>query len=120
MDRVAEAAGVSKRTVYDHFPSKDHLFQAIVDEILNRVDEMAVHEYSKEKPLDEQLLAIGNTFAETITGREFMNANPYYLAKMVMRVGEVLNATLRAGFSLHHFCSKSSRIPNIARREQTP
>jgi len=49
-----------------------------------------------------------------------MNANPYYLAKMVMRVGEVLNATLRAGFSLHHFCSKSSRIPNIARREQTP
>jgi len=80
MDRVAEAAGVSKRTVYDHFPSKDHLFQAIVDEILNRVDEMAVHEYSKEKPLDEQLLAIGNTFAETITGREFMKLSKVVIA----------------------------------------
>ena len=26
MDRIAEAANVSKRTVYDHFPSKEDLF----------------------------------------------------------------------------------------------
>ena len=26
MDRIAAAAGVSKRTVYNHFPSKDELF----------------------------------------------------------------------------------------------
>lgn len=72
MDRIAEAANVSKRTVYDHFPSKDDLFQAIVDEILQRVDEMPAHAYSDEKTLDEQLLQIGTTFANTITGRDFM------------------------------------------------
>ncbi len=80
MDRIAEAANVSKRTVYDHFPSKDDLFQAIVDEILQKVGEMDVHEYSPEKPLDEQLLGIGNTFANTITGRAFMKLSKVVIA----------------------------------------
>jgi TetR/AcrR family transcriptional regulator of autoinduction and epiphytic fitness len=31
MDRIAERAGVSKRTVYNHFPSKDELFDVITD-----------------------------------------------------------------------------------------
>lgn len=30
MDRVAAAAEVSKRTVYNHFPSKEDLFEAIL------------------------------------------------------------------------------------------
>src|SRR5437588_46985 len=37
MDEIAAAAGVSKRTVYDHFPSKEQLFGAIVE---RRRDEM--------------------------------------------------------------------------------
>lgn len=32
MDAIAEAAGVSKRTVYNHFPSKDALFDALIEE----------------------------------------------------------------------------------------
>ena len=83
MDRIAEVANVSKRTVYDHFPSKDDLFQAIVDEILQRVGEMPSHEYSEEKPLDEQLLAIGNTFATTITGRDFMKLSKVVISRFI-------------------------------------
>ncbi len=30
MDRIAELAGASKRTVYNHFGSKEALFQAVV------------------------------------------------------------------------------------------
>ena len=33
MDRVAQAAGVSKRTVYKHFRSKQELFNVVVDVI---------------------------------------------------------------------------------------
>lgn len=33
MDVVAKSAGVSKRTVYNHFPSKDVLFEAIVAQL---------------------------------------------------------------------------------------
>ena len=78
MDRIAAAADVSKRTVYNHFPSKNDLFAAIVDEVLQRAGEMPVHTYSKDRPLEEQLLEIGTTFVETITDREFMK-----LAKVV-------------------------------------
>ncbi|MEM9292416.1 MAG: TetR/AcrR family transcriptional regulator [Acidobacteriota bacterium] len=78
MDRIAQAANVSKRTVYNHFPSKDELFQAIVEEILRRSDEMPFHTYSPERALEDQLLEIGNTFADTITDRDFMK-----LAKVV-------------------------------------
>ncbi len=80
MDRIAESANVSKRTVYDHFPSKDDLFQAIVDEILQRVEEMPVHEYSADEPLDEQLREIGSLFANTITGRQFMKLSKVVIA----------------------------------------
>ena len=33
MDRIASAASVSKRTVYNHFPSKDDLFEQILQEL---------------------------------------------------------------------------------------
>ncbi len=33
MDRVAERAGVSKRTVYNHFASKDVLFDVVTDQL---------------------------------------------------------------------------------------
>ncbi|MEM9216816.1 MAG: TetR/AcrR family transcriptional regulator [Cyanobacteria bacterium P01_F01_bin.150] len=83
MDRIAEAANVSKRTVYDHFPSKDDLFQAIIDEILQRIGKMPAHEYSAEKPLDKQLLAIGKTFATTITGEDFMKLSRVLLSRFI-------------------------------------
>ena len=35
MDRVAQRAEVSKRTVYNHFPSKDDLFRAVVGELVD-------------------------------------------------------------------------------------
>ena len=95
MDRIAKVANVSKRTVYDHFPSKDDLFQAIIDEILERVGEMSSHEYSAEKPLDEQLLAIGKTFAMTITGRDFMKLSRVVISRFI-QTPEWAHNTLKA------------------------
>lgn len=55
MDTIAETAGVSKRTIYNHFASKEILFQAIVGDFLKQRDEIMPISYSKEMPISEQL-----------------------------------------------------------------
>jgi TetR/AcrR family transcriptional regulator of autoinduction and epiphytic fitness len=60
MDKIAETAGVSKRTVYNHFGSKENLFQAIVDDFLAQRQSLKTILYNPEKSLEEQLLAFAN------------------------------------------------------------
>ncbi|MEM9121328.1 MAG: TetR/AcrR family transcriptional regulator [Cyanobacteria bacterium P01_F01_bin.56] len=101
MDRIAKVANVSKRTVYDHFPSKDDLFQAIIDEIFQKIEEMPSHEYSADQPLDKQLLKIGSTFAETITDREFMKLSRVVISRFI-QAPEWGQNTLTAYARLRH------------------
>lgn len=60
MDKIAETAGVSKRTVYNHFGSKENLFQAIVDDFLAQRQSLKTITFNPGKSLDEQLLAFAN------------------------------------------------------------
>ena len=60
MDKIAETAKVSKRTVYNHFGSKENLFQAIVDDFLAQRQSLKTIAYNPEKSLEEQLLAFAN------------------------------------------------------------
>lgn len=55
MDAIAEVANVSKRTIYNHFPSKELLFQAIVADFLRQRDEIKPIQYSPSLPLETQL-----------------------------------------------------------------
>lgn len=83
MDRIALSANVSKRTVYDHFPSKEDLFHAIIDEILQKVDAMPAAEVADDEPLEDQLLAIGSIFAQTITERDFMKLSRAVISRFI-------------------------------------
>ncbi len=60
MDKIAETAGVSKRTVYNHFGSKENLFQAIVNDFLAQRQSLKTITYDPEKSLEEQLIAFAN------------------------------------------------------------
>jgi TetR/AcrR family transcriptional regulator of autoinduction and epiphytic fitness len=57
MDKIAEKAGVSKRTVYNHFGSKETLFEVIVDNLLAERQNLKTIAYDSGKPLEEQLIA---------------------------------------------------------------
>lgn len=72
MDKIAEVSGVSKRTIYNHFPSKESLFQAIVADFLKQRDEIKPIQYSKDLSLQEQL-------------REFAQAELYLINDPVRR-----------------------------------
>ena len=58
MDRIAARASVSKRTVYNHFPSKEALFAAILRQLWDRSEAGDAPGYLADEPLRPQLLAL--------------------------------------------------------------
>lgn len=55
MDRVAELAGASKRTVYNHFESKKDLLWAVISELMAGQKEIPQIPYSPKQSLEAQL-----------------------------------------------------------------
>ena len=93
MDRIAETANVSKRTVYNHFPSKDDLFQAITSELIERCGELSFP-YDPERPLDEQLTKMGRQYVETMTSDDFMKLARVVLSRFIQSP-DLAGATIR-------------------------
>ncbi|MEH6416184.1 TetR/AcrR family transcriptional regulator [Pseudomonas sp. CGJS7] len=58
MDRIAASAGVSKRTVYNHFPSKEVLFAQILQQLFERSGASPELAYRADRPLRPQLLEL--------------------------------------------------------------
>ena len=61
MDRIAELAGASKRTVYNHFTSKDALFKAVVNRFMGEISALKQIPYDAERSLEEQLAQFADT-----------------------------------------------------------
>lgn len=55
MDYIAELANASKRTVYNHFPSKEELFQAVLDRFLQESESLKAIDYDPDRALAAQL-----------------------------------------------------------------
>lgn len=83
MDRVAAAADVSKRTVYNHFPSKEELFDAILMLMWERSqspDELA---YAAERPLRDQLLELLAQKMRLLNDASFIDLSRVAMADMM-------------------------------------
>jgi TetR/AcrR family transcriptional regulator of autoinduction and epiphytic fitness len=72
MDNIAKRARVSKRTVYNHFSSKEQLFDAIIDELLQMVFKNDLLAYDAERSLKEQLYATIRQEMDIILSEKFM------------------------------------------------
>lgn len=55
MDEIAEFAGISKRTIYNHFQSKERLFQEMVARFLSKREAIKPLEYERDRSLESQL-----------------------------------------------------------------
>lgn len=55
MDRIAELAGASKRTVYNHFGSKEALFHAVVERLFDDAVALKQVDWDPGRPLEDQL-----------------------------------------------------------------
>lgn len=69
MDAIAQAAGVSKQTVYSHFKSKDELFRACV---ASKVQMYGLDEskLDVDAPVDEALRRVGKQFLTLLSDPE--------------------------------------------------
>jgi TetR/AcrR family transcriptional regulator of autoinduction and epiphytic fitness len=81
MDRIAEHANVSKRTVYNHFESKEVLFRAIVGEMLGEQADSIDIVYDSKRSLEEQLLELVNQDVELLRDDGFIGMARVLLAE---------------------------------------
>ena len=72
MDRIAEHAKVSKRTVYNHFESKEALFRAIVAEMLVEQDDSITAVYDPDRTLEDQLVELIHQDVELLQDEVFV------------------------------------------------
>ncbi|MTH97838.1 TetR/AcrR family transcriptional regulator [Roseibium sp. RKSG952] len=79
MDRISERASVSKRTVYNHFDSKDALFRAINQCLADQLNAALEIPYDSSLPIRDALIRLGWAEGELMINPCFMN-----LARMIM------------------------------------
>jgi len=89
VDRIAALAEVSKRTVYNHFPSKEELFAETLMQMFADGMDLVELEYSRERGLREQLLELMRLKMRTLADRDF-------LALARVAIGEAIHAPERA------------------------
>ncbi|WDE13674.1 TetR/AcrR family transcriptional regulator [Thalassomonas haliotis] len=71
MDSLAARAQVSKRTVYNHFASKEVLFQAIAQQMFDYSAQMTSIRYQSELPLAQQLLEFSDKELDLLASENF-------------------------------------------------
>ena len=82
MDRIAARAGVSKRTVYNHFPGKDALFLRILETMLERGIVGPDLAYRADRALRPQLLELVRQKLELLRDPGFVD-----VARVAMAAG---------------------------------
>ncbi|SCZ09737.1 MULTISPECIES: TetR/AcrR family transcriptional regulator [unclassified Pseudomonas] len=98
MDKIAATAGVSKRTVYNHFPSKEELFADILNRLWNSITAEQDMPYSSQTPLREQLQTLLQAKLHLLADENFLDLariaiaatihSPERAQDMVSRMGQ--------------------------------
>lgn len=98
MDKIAATAGVSKRTVYNHFPSKEELFAEILNQLWARIIAEPSVSYNREQPLHEQLRLMLQEKVQMMADENFLTLarvaiaatihSPERAQNMIERMGE--------------------------------
>ncbi|WP_010464966.1 TetR/AcrR family transcriptional regulator [Acidovorax radicis] len=111
MDRVAAAAEVSKRTVYNHFPSKDELFEAILGHLWDRSQSLAEVAYDAGHPLRDQLLQVLEHKMQLLNDASFID-----LSRVAM--AEIMHTPERAEAMVTRLSEKEEGLPRWIRAAQ--
>ncbi|SDG94253.1 MULTISPECIES: TetR/AcrR family transcriptional regulator [unclassified Duganella] len=111
MDKIAATAGVSKRTVYNHFPSKDELFAQILHELWCSIGAMQPPPYAPAVPLRQQLLDLLGKKME-------MLQDGYFLDLARVAIAEAIHSPERAQEMVARLSVKEEAVTTWLRAAQ--
>ena len=83
MDTICAHAEVSKRTLYNHFASKELLFQAIAQQMFDHCAEVTGISYQAEEALEKQLMAFADKEIALLQSEQFMRLARMMLAECI-------------------------------------
>lgn len=83
MENIAKIAEVSKRTLYKYYPSKEEIFDAIIEKLLIAVCATILDTYSKSESIEKQLTKIIDYKAELMTSPEYLNISRLVLCEVI-------------------------------------
>ncbi len=112
MDKIAATAGVSKRTVYNHFPSKDELFAQILHELWTSTTAMTLPPYDPGAPLRQQLLKV-------LGQKMDMLRDTYFLDLARVAIAEAIHSPQRAQEMVARLSAKEEAVTTWLRAAQT-
>lgn len=83
MDYISELANASKRTVYNHYPSKEILFQEVINRIIDDIKELKQIKYSPERSLEEQLEKFADAKISIARNKDWMGTMKMAIAVLL-------------------------------------
>jgi len=111
MDKIAATAGVSKRTVYNHFPSKDELFAQILHQLWASTAALMETPYVSELPLRQQLM-------EILGKKMAMLQDAYFLDLARVAIAETIHSPARAHEMVARLSAKEEAVTQWLRAAQ--
>ncbi|MNB59378.1 HTH-type transcriptional regulator RutR [compost metagenome] len=97
MDKIAATAGVSKRTVYNHFPSKEELFAEILNQLWARISAEQSVVYNRDQPLREQLRQMLQAKMQLMADENFLTLARVAIAATIHSPERAQNMVERMG-----------------------
>lgn len=73
--RIAKSAKVSSRTLFNHFPTKDAMFEEIIEIIVAKTGEITSEPFDPKLSLRGQLIAALEAYIEAITDENYLALN---------------------------------------------
>ncbi|KHA61263.1 TetR family transcriptional regulator [Vibrio variabilis] len=105
MDRLAKLANVSKRTIYNHFVSKEALVLHLLSELWQRAMMESEVNYNRDQPLENQLAALLTKELEFLSSPQYQDlarvafdylfSNPDMLQEELKKLSEKETAVYR-------------------------
>lgn len=85
MDQLALEAKVSKRTVYNHFATKDLLFQAILQRMFDKLSQGNLVRFDASIPIAQQLRKIAEDEVEMLSSDAFLRVAKIAIMQVMQR-----------------------------------